>query len=106
MRFDLLVVGEGLAALTMLLHLPASIKVGVISRSKYNEPSSYWAQGGISAVFSAEDNIEKHVQDTSPLVTASAANRLYDRSLMQGLPFYAGSSIWTSRSRLKTVTST
>lgn len=64
MKFDLLIVGEGLAALTMLLHLPATIKVGVISRSKYDEPSSYWAQGGISAVFSVEDDLEKHVQDT------------------------------------------
>lgn len=64
MKFDLIVVGEGLAALTLLLHLPESIKVGVISRSKYNEPSSYWAQGGISAVFSIEDDVEKHVQDT------------------------------------------
>jgi L-aspartate oxidase len=64
MKFDLLIVGEGLAALTMLLHLPASIKIGVISRSKYDEPSSYWAQGGISAVFSVEDDLEKHVQDT------------------------------------------
>ena len=64
MKFDLIVVGEGLAALTLLLHLPENIKVGVISRSKYNEPSSYWAQGGISAVFSIEDDVEKHVQDT------------------------------------------
>lgn len=64
MKFDLIVVGEGLAALTLLLHLPENIKVGIISRSKYNEPSSYWAQGGISAVFSIEDDVEKHVQDT------------------------------------------
>jgi len=64
MRFDVLVVGEGLAALTMLLHLPPTLKVGVISRNKYDEPSSYWAQGGISAVFSADDDYEKHVQDT------------------------------------------
>jgi L-aspartate oxidase len=64
MKFDLIVVGEGLAALTMLLQLPSNIKVGVISRNKFNEPSSYWAQGGISAVFSAEDNFEKHILDT------------------------------------------
>jgi L-aspartate oxidase len=64
MKFDLLIVGEGLSALTMLLHLPSNIKIGVISRSKYDEPASYLAQGGISGVFSAEDNFEKHVQDT------------------------------------------
>ena len=64
MKFDVLVVGEGLAALTMLLHLPPTLKVGVISRNKHDEPSSYWAQGGISAVFSLDDDHEKHVQDT------------------------------------------
>ncbi|MBA5690309.1 L-aspartate oxidase [Rugamonas apoptosis] len=64
MKFDLLVVGEGLAALTLLLNIPVSIKVGVISRNKFDEPSSYWAQGGISAVFSEEDDFDKHVKDT------------------------------------------
>ena len=64
MKFDLLEVGEGLASLTLLLHLPSTLKVGVVSRNKFNEPSSYWAQGGISAVFSVEDDVEKHVQDT------------------------------------------
>ena len=63
-KFDLLIVGEGLAALTLLLHLPSNIKVGVISKSKPNESASYLAQGGISAVFSVEDSIEKHIQDT------------------------------------------
>ncbi|MFZ6847005.1 L-aspartate oxidase [Undibacterium sp. RuRC25W] len=64
MKFDVLIVGEGLAALTLLLTLPSTIKVGVISRNKFDEPSSYWAQGGISAVFSAEDNFGKHIKDT------------------------------------------
>jgi L-aspartate oxidase len=64
MRFDLLVVGEGLAALTLLLNMPPNIKVGVISRNKFDEPASYMAQGGISAVFSENDNFEKHIKDT------------------------------------------
>jgi L-aspartate oxidase len=64
MKFDVLVVGEGLAALTLLFNIPASMKVGVISRNKFDEPSSYWAQGGISAVFSTDDNVEKHLADT------------------------------------------
>lgn len=38
MKFDLLVVGEGLAALSLLLHVPSHIKVGVISRDKFDEP--------------------------------------------------------------------
>lgn len=64
MKFDVLIVGEGLAALTLLLHLPPSLKIGVISRNKYDEPSSYWAQGGISAVFSVDDDHDKHIRDT------------------------------------------
>ena len=64
MKFDMLVVGEGLAALTLLLNTPSTIKVGVVSRSKFDEPSSYWAQGGISAVYSVDDDFEKHTTDT------------------------------------------
>lgn len=64
MRFDLIIVGEGLAALSLILHLPESLKIGVISRNKLSESSSFYAQGGISAVYSVEDNFEKHVQDT------------------------------------------
>lgn len=64
MKFDLLVVGEGLAALTLLFKIPTNLKVGVISRNKFDEPSSYWAQGGISAVFSEDDHFDKHVADT------------------------------------------
>lgn len=64
MKFDLIIIGEGLAALSLILHLPENLKVGVISRNKHSESSSFYAQGGISAVYSAEDNLEKHVQDT------------------------------------------
>nr|WP_315463551.1 L-aspartate oxidase [uncultured Rhodoferax sp.] len=78
MKFDLLIVGEGLAALTLLLHLPSSIKTGVVSHSKFNEPSSYWAQGGISAVFSNEDNFEKHISDT-----LAAGDGLCDRDAVR-----------------------
>lgn len=54
----------GLAALSLILHLPGNLKIGVISRNKFSESSSFYAQGGISAVFSTEDNLDKHVQDT------------------------------------------
>lgn len=64
MKFDLIIVGEGLAALTLILHLPERLKIGVISRNKHSESSSFYAQGGISAVYSNEDKLEKHVQDT------------------------------------------
>lgn len=64
MKFDILIVGEGLAALSLILHLPESLKIGVISRNKHSESSSFYAQGGISAVYSDKDNLEKHVQDT------------------------------------------
>ena len=64
MKFDILIIGEGLAALSLILHLPGNLKIGVISRNKFSESSSFYAQGGISAVFSTEDNLDKHVQDT------------------------------------------
>lgn len=86
MKFDLLVVGEGLAALALLFKLPSNLKVGVVSRNKFDEPSSYSAQGGISAVFSAEDHIEKHVADT-----LAAGDGLCDEAAVRDIVSAGGS---------------
>ncbi|MDD3267505.1 MAG: L-aspartate oxidase [Burkholderiales bacterium] len=64
MKFDVIIVGEGLSALTTVLKLPANLKVAVISRNTYFASSSYYAQGGIASVFSPTDSIDKHIHDT------------------------------------------
>ncbi|MBY5922871.1 L-aspartate oxidase [Ferrimonas balearica] len=61
---DLLVVGSGAAGLTLALKMASQAKVIVIAKGKLKEGSTYYAQGGIAAVFDEQDTIESHVADT------------------------------------------
>ncbi len=62
--FDVLIVGSGAAGLTLALNLANQCRVAVISKSALHEGSTYYAQGGISAVLDSEDSFESHIQDT------------------------------------------
>ena len=63
--FDVLIIGSGGAGLTLALKLAnAKIRVAVLSKFALTAGSTYYAQGGISAVFDAEDSIESHLNDT------------------------------------------
>lgn len=61
---DVLIIGSGAAGLTLALHLADYAKVHVLSKGPLKEGSTYYAQGGIAAVFSQNDTIDSHVQDT------------------------------------------
>jgi L-aspartate oxidase len=63
-KFDVLIVGSGLAALTTALHLADSRRVAIITKRRLMDSASDWAQGGIAAVFDDTDSIEAHVNDT------------------------------------------
>jgi L-aspartate oxidase len=61
---DVLVIGSGAAGLTLALHLADHAKVHVLSKGPLKEGSTYYAQGGIAAVFDKDDTVEEHVRDT------------------------------------------
>ena len=61
---DVLVIGSGAAGLTLALHLAKHADVIVLSKGPLNEGSTYYAQGGIAAVFDENDSIDDHVSDT------------------------------------------
>jgi len=63
-NYDLLIIGSGGAGLSLALNMPASVRVAVLSKFALTAGSTYYAQGGISAVFDAEDSIESHIEDT------------------------------------------
>ncbi|MDB5839758.1 MAG: nadB [Herminiimonas sp.] len=64
MKFDVAIVGSGLAGLSVALHLAETRKVAVICKRQLLDGASNWAQGGIAAVLDSGDSIEEHVTDT------------------------------------------
>jgi L-aspartate oxidase len=62
---DVLIIGSGGAGLSLALKLADhTTHVAVLSKFALTSSSTYYAQGGISAVFDAEDSIESHIDDT------------------------------------------
>ena len=63
-HFDTLIIGSGLAGLTLALNLASKQKVAIVTKRMLIDSASSWAQGGIAAALSAEDSPDKHIQDT------------------------------------------
>ncbi|ORJ24646.1 L-aspartate oxidase [Rouxiella badensis] len=61
---DVLIIGSGAAGLSLALRLADHCKVTVLSKGPLNEGSTFYAQGGIAAVFDETDSIGSHVDDT------------------------------------------
>lgn len=61
---DILIIGSGAAGLTLALQLADHAQVIVLSKGPLTEGSTYYAQGGIAAVFDENDSIESHIDDT------------------------------------------
>lgn len=61
---DFLVVGAGVAGLRASIELSAFGTVLVLAKDSLKESSSEYAQGGIAAALSDDDDIELHEQDT------------------------------------------
>ncbi|MGV6809660.1 MAG: L-aspartate oxidase [bacterium] len=62
--FDVLIIGSGAAGLSLALSLPKQAQIAILSKNLVTEGSTFYAQGGISAVLDDQDSIESHVQDT------------------------------------------
>jgi len=61
---DILIIGGGVAGLTLALTLANRYEVTLIRPAQDDQGASRWAQGGIAAVLSPADNLDAHVQDT------------------------------------------
>jgi L-aspartate oxidase len=64
LQFDVLIVGSGLAGLTVALNLARDKQVGIVTKREFLDGASNWAQGGIAAVLAVDDSVEAHIQDT------------------------------------------
>ena len=64
MNTDFIVVGAGVAGLRAAIELASAGRVLVIAKDSLRESSSEYAQGGIAAALSDDDEVELHEQDT------------------------------------------
>lgn len=62
--YDVLIIGSGVAGLSLALRLPPHMRIALLSKGPITEGSSLYAQGGIAAVLDSADSIDAHVQDT------------------------------------------
>ena len=62
--YDVLVIGSGAAGLTLALQLEKHLRVALISKAALTGGASWYAQGGIAAVFDENDSADAHVADT------------------------------------------
>jgi len=96
--FDVVVVGSGLAGLTVALHLADRLSVGIVTKGQLREGASNWAQGGIAAVLAKEASPAAHVRDTlvagAGLCDEAATRFVVEHSreaiewlIAQGVPF-------------------
>ena len=93
------VIGAGLAGLTVALQLAAQGQaVVVLAKRHLEESSTAWAQGGIVGVLGSDDSVASHVRDTQEagagLVDEHAARYIAENSaqaiawlVQQGVPF-------------------
>ena len=64
-EYDLVIVGSGIAGLSFALKVAeAGYRVAIFTKKDKAESNTNYAQGGIAAVTSAGDDLEKHVLDT------------------------------------------
>lgn len=93
-----MIVGAGLAGLTVALHLADRVPVIVLAKRELHEAATAWAQGGIVGVLGSDDSIDSHVRDTQDagagLVDEATARFIAERSAAavgwlvdQGVPF-------------------
>jgi L-aspartate oxidase len=63
-KFDVLIIGSGLAGQSAALRLAPHCRVALVSKRSLEDSASGWAQGGIAAVLDSRDSIEAHIRDT------------------------------------------
>jgi L-aspartate oxidase len=94
----IVIVGAGLAGLTVALHLADRHPVVLLAKRNFDEAATAWAQGGIVGVLGNDDSVELHVRDTQDagagLVDEHAARFIAEHSgqaiewlVEQGVPF-------------------
>lgn len=95
---EVLIIGSGIAGLSLALKLAQSHKVIVLAKSAINEGATSYAQGGIAGVLDPFDSIDAHINDTlnagaglcdpkAVAVVATHAGETIEELIQLGVPF-------------------
>ena len=63
-HYDVVIVGGGIAGLSVALRLPAHMRVALFTKGQLGESNTRYAQGGLTVALGADDSPELHLQDT------------------------------------------
>jgi L-aspartate oxidase len=63
-KSDFLIIGSGIAGLSLALKLSETGTVSVVTKRDASESATLYAQGGVAAVMSPDDSFKDHIQDT------------------------------------------
>ncbi|MCA9603742.1 MAG: FAD-binding protein, partial [Myxococcales bacterium] len=63
-KTDVLVIGSGVAGLSLALEAASNHRVTVVTKRGIDDSNTAWAQGGIAAVLDPNDSFDAHVADT------------------------------------------
>jgi len=62
--YDVVIVGGGIAGLSVALRLPAHMRVALLTKGQAGESNTRYAQGGLTVALGDDDTPELHAQDT------------------------------------------
>ncbi|HEV2107129.1 MAG TPA: L-aspartate oxidase [Thermomicrobiales bacterium] len=80
MRYDVVVIGAGVAGLAFTLRRPPEIRVALVTKGALGESNTRYAQGGLAAAVGADDKPTLHEADT-----LAAGAGLCDQAAVQAL---------------------
>ncbi len=63
-RYDFVIIGSGIAGLMSALYAAKKGTVLILTKSELKKSNTWYAQGGVAAAISSDDNFKKHITDT------------------------------------------
>ncbi|MCD8299117.1 MAG: L-aspartate oxidase [Opitutae bacterium] len=86
MKFDIIVIGSGIAGLSFAIKSAANgFKVAVVTKKASAESNTNHAQGGIACVYDKADDFENHVRDTL-IAGAGLCDEAATRAIVKAAP--------------------